>query len=257
MRSNKLRATVERGEALIGTWVNMARDPAILTLCQAAGLDFVRFDMEHSAASMETVSNMAVTARALDFPLIVRPPAANREWITRLLDCGVWNLHCPQITNAKHAEEVVAAAFYAPLGLRGYGGMSVGTDYDLGGTDSSRRAFANDQVFLTAMLETRSAFDELDAIAGMEGIGALTIGPADLAQDYGMRDTPGEAAFLEEKRNELLEACRKHGKAFANMASSVEDAVRWRKDGAQIIVYGSDVSILHGGLRDLSASFRQ
>jgi 2-keto-3-deoxy-L-rhamnonate aldolase RhmA len=32
---------------------------------------------------------------------VVHPPAGNREWITRLLDAGVWNLHIPQVATQK------------------------------------------------------------------------------------------------------------------------------------------------------------
>ncbi len=86
----------------------MVRNPAILSLLKAAGLDFARVDMEHSSPSMETIADMALVARAIDFPIAVRPPKANREWITRLLGAGVWNLHCPQVENADHAREIVA-----------------------------------------------------------------------------------------------------------------------------------------------------
>ena len=75
----------------IGAWVDLVRNPAILRLLKAAGLDFARVDMEHTAASMESIANMALLARALNFPIAARPPKANREWITRLLDVGVWN----------------------------------------------------------------------------------------------------------------------------------------------------------------------
>ena len=88
MQANPIRAALERGELQIGTWVNMVRNPAILTLLKAAGLDFARVDMEHSAPSMESIADMALLARAIDFPIAVRPPKANREWITRLLDAG-------------------------------------------------------------------------------------------------------------------------------------------------------------------------
>src|ERR1700716_4101279 len=100
MRENPMRAAVERGEFQFGTWVNMVRNPAILPLLKSAGLNFCRVDMEHSSPSMETIASMALVARAIDFPIAVRPPAANREWITRLLDAGVWNLHCPQVESA-------------------------------------------------------------------------------------------------------------------------------------------------------------
>src|SRR5437899_138252 len=58
MNENAYRARAERGEVQIGTWVTMIRTPAVLTLLQAAGLDFARVDMEHSAFSMETVDQM-------------------------------------------------------------------------------------------------------------------------------------------------------------------------------------------------------
>ena len=129
MNPNAYRARAERGEVQIGTWVTMIRTPAVLTLLKAAGLDFVRVDMEHSSFSMETVADMATLARALDFPMVVRPPEGNREWITRLLDAGVWNLHIPQVENARQAAEVVAATRYAPLGQRGMYGFGPHTGY--------------------------------------------------------------------------------------------------------------------------------
>ena len=59
MTENRMRIRAERGEVQIGTWITMVRTPGILTLLQAAGLDFARVDMEHGAFSMETVADMA------------------------------------------------------------------------------------------------------------------------------------------------------------------------------------------------------
>ena len=176
MRGNPMRAALERGEVQIGTWVTMVRNPSILMLLQAAGVDFARIDMEHAAMSIETIADMAAMARALDFPIAVRPPAANREWITRLLDVGVWNLHCPQVESAAHAREIVAASRYAPRGLRGNGGLSAMTEFRKVPA-AEHRAAANREVFVTVMIETAAAFDELDEIAAMDGIDALTLGP--------------------------------------------------------------------------------
>lgn len=94
-----------------------------LTLLKSAGLDYARVDMEHASPSIETVADMAVLARALDFPLVVRPPEGGREWIARLLDVGVWCLHVPQVDTPEIAREVVRAARYAPLGLRSMSGV--------------------------------------------------------------------------------------------------------------------------------------
>lgn len=256
MRPNRLRAAIARGEVQIGTWVNMTRTPSVLTLLQAAGLDFARVDMEHTGMSIETVADMAVLARALDFPLVVRPPRANREWITRLLDIGVWNLHCPQVENAAHAAEIAAAARYAPRGLRGNAGHSPGTEYDLTGGVAERRAFADSQVFVTVMLETAAAFDDLDAIAGMDGIDALTLGPSDLAQDLGIVGHPDQARILDEKRDLVLAAARRHGKACAMLCATAEQARQWKAAGVEIIAFSSDSEVLHRAYAGAMAAIR-
>ena len=195
----------------IGTWVTMIRTPSVLTLLQAAGLDFARIDMEHSPFSMETVADMAALARALNFPLVVRPPDGNREWITRLLDAGVWNLHVPQIDTPEQAAEVASCSRYAPLGERGMYGFGPHTEYRTS-TPSEHMATANARVHVTAMLETKRAFDRLDEIASVPGIDALTIGPTDLAQNLGVLGTPAQRQVLGEHRRRLVEAARKHGK---------------------------------------------
>jgi 2-keto-3-deoxy-L-rhamnonate aldolase RhmA len=253
MKINPMRAGVERGELQFGTWVNMVRIPAILSLLKAAGLDFARVDMEHSATSIETIADMALLARALDFPIAVRPPKANREWITRLLDVGVMNLHCPQVESADHAREIVAASRYAPMGLRGNGGLGPGSDFEAKGTPQERREHANRQIFVTVMFETEAAFKDLDAIAAMDGIDALTIGPADLAQDMGVLGTPDQAAALDEKRNLILEAAKRHGKTCAMLVSSAEQARQWKEAGALLLAYSSDADVLHQGFAEAMA----
>jgi 2-keto-3-deoxy-L-rhamnonate aldolase RhmA len=256
MKKNPMRAGVERGEALIGTWLNLFHQPAMLPLLKSAGLDFARVDMEHAAASIETVAQLALMARAIDFPIAVRPPHANREWITRLLDIGVWNLHCPQVESAAHAREIVAASRYAPRGLRGNGGLGPATDFEIGGAAAEQRAFANEQVFVTVMLETGAAFDDLDEIAAMDGIDALTLGPADLAQDLGVMGKPEQARVLDEHRDRIVAAAQKHGKTCAMLVSSAEEARRWRDAGVLLLAYSNDVAVVHEAFRSAMARIK-
>ena len=256
MRGNPMRAGVARGELQLGTWINMIRNPAVLPLLKAAGLDFARVDMEHSSPSMETIADMALVARAIDFPIAVRPPKANREWITRLLDAGVWNLHCPQVESADHAREIVAASRYAPQGLRGNGGLGPATDFLATGTVAERRAFANREVFVTVMFETEAAFAHLDAIAAMDGIDALTLGPADLAQDMGVFGTPDQARALDEKRDLILAAAKKYGKTCSMLVATAAQAKQWKEAGALLLVYLSDVEMLQQGFAQAMAGIR-
>ena len=246
MNDNAYRVRGERGEVQIGTWVTMIRTPAVLTLLQAVGLDFARIDMEHSPFSMETVADMAALARALNFPIVVRPPEGNREWITRLLDAGVWNLHVPQVDTPEQAAEVVSCSRYAPLGERGMYGFGPHTEYRTL-PPAEHMATANARVHVTAMLESKRAFERLDEIASVPGIDALTIGPTDLAQDLGVFGTPAQRDVLNEHRKRVVEAARKHKKAVSMAIDTVEAVREMIALGATIINYSSDTAVLRSG----------
>ena len=256
MNENGYRARAERGEVQIGTWLTMIRTPSVLTLLQAAGLDFVRVDMEHSPFSMETVADMATLARALNFPMVVRPPEGNREWITRLLDAGVWNLHVPQVDTPEQALEVASCSRYAPLGERGMYGFGPHTEYRTRPA-GEHMAMANARVHVTAMLETKDAFGRLDEIASVPGIDALTIGPTDLAQNLGVLGTPSQREVLTEYRQRLAEAARKHGKAVAMLTDSAEGVREMIALGATIINYSSDAAVLRSGYASVVEGIRK
>jgi 2-keto-3-deoxy-L-rhamnonate aldolase RhmA len=249
MYGNPIRAAAQRREVQFGTWINLVRNPAILPLLKASGLDFARLDMEHSSPSIESVADMALLARAIEFPIMVRPPEANREWITRLLDIGVWNLHCPQVDTADQAAEIVQAAYYAPLGSRGQAGNGPANDYETHLSMSERMAYANSQVFVTVMLESGAAFDHLDAIAAMPGIDALTLGPTDLAQDLGVYGTPDEGRVLDERRKMIIDAANRHGKTTAMLVNSAAQARQWQDAGVLLLGYSSEVGVLQDGYR--------
>ncbi len=200
--------------------------------------------MEHSSPSIETVADMAVLGRALGFPVVVRPPGANREWITRLLDVGVMGLHIPQVDNPEIARDG-----------RGGGALRAARDARAVGRRAAQRLHAghrlrrrmNEQVHITVMFESAEAFRHLDEIVGMEGIDAVTLGPSDLAQELGVIGTPDQARVIDEHRDRLIEAAKRHGKDVAMLCQTLEEAERWIAAGVKIIAYSTEVSIIRQG----------
>src|SRR5690606_17057219 len=95
---------------------------------------------------------------------------------------------------------------------------------------------------LTVMLESIEAFENLDEIASVPGIDALGMGPADLAQELGIYDTPQEAAIIEEYKQRLTEAAKKHNKTLEMGVWAMEDGRRWVDQGARIITYKTDTT---------------
>jgi 2-keto-3-deoxy-L-rhamnonate aldolase RhmA len=252
LTANPILPALAEGRVLIGTWINLVRNPAVLPLLQGAGLDYVRLDMEHSSPSIETVADMALLARALQFPMIVRPPAGNREWITRLLDVGVWGLHVPQVDTAEIAASVVAAARYAPLGMRGMSGNGPHNDYRPG----TPLALLDEQTHITVMLESPQAFAEIDDILDVPGIDAVTLGPTDLAQELGVLGTAEQARVIDEYRMRMIQAAQRHGKSVSMLCANVADARRWIDAGVSMIVLSSDVAMLQRAASSAVAELR-
>lgn len=256
MSDRTLRARAARGEVQLGTWITMIRTPSVLTLLQAAGLDFARIDMEHGSFSIETVADMAALARALDFPLVVRPPEGNREWITRVLDAGVPNLHVPQVDTPEQAALVARCARYAPIGQRGMYGVGPHTSYR-NRPLPEHMAATNEAVHVTVMLESRQAFTHLEEIASVPGIDAMTLGPSDLAQDLGVLGTPRQAEVIDEHRRRLVDAARRHGKHVAMITDTVEGMHKMIAMGVTLVNYASDVAVLRAGFEAAVADARR
>jgi len=107
------------------------------------------------------------------------------------------------------------------------------------------------------MLETARAFDDLDAIAAMDGIDALMLGPADLAQDLGVFGKPEQVKVLDQKRDLILSVAKKHSKTCALLVSNVEQAKKWKEAGALLLAYSSDAEILLSGFSEAMARIKK
>jgi 2-dehydro-3-deoxyglucarate aldolase/4-hydroxy-2-oxoheptanedioate aldolase len=61
---------------------------------------------------------------------------------------------------------------------------------------------------------------------------------------------------LDEKRDLILAAAKKYGKTCSMLVTSAEQARQWKEAGALLLVYLSDVEMLHSGFSRAMASIR-
>ncbi|MFP5394444.1 MAG: aldolase/citrate lyase family protein, partial [Gammaproteobacteria bacterium] len=113
---------------------------------------------------------------------VVRPPWNDTIAFKGLLDVGVQNFLVPFVQTAEEARRAVAATRYPPRGVRG-GAVATRANRCGRTTDYLRRA--NDEICIHVQLETRAALENLEAIAAVDGVDGLFIGPSDLAADMG------------------------------------------------------------------------
>src|SRR5262249_14486855 len=128
------------------------------------------------------------------------------ELITRLLDIGAQGIQYSGVGSAAEAEELVSAVRFPPVGTRGVIGNTRALGYGLVSGADGLEAAAR-EVLVKVTIETRAALDEVEAIAAVDGIDLIGIGPNDLAAVLGVSGRPGAPALVE-AMNRVAEAAR-------------------------------------------------
>ena len=109
----------------------------------------------------------------------------------KCLDAGFSGVICPLVNSAEDALRLVQSTRYAPLGSRSFGPTRANMVYGTGNAKA-----ANAAVMVLAMIETRQALDNLDAILAVEGIDGVYVGPSDLGLSLGNEPTLAPTAPL-------------------------------------------------------------
>ena len=103
-------------------------------------------------------------------------------------------------------------------------------------------------------LETRRALSELEAIAAVDGVDGLFIGPSDLAGDLGYlgnnRHPDAVAVFAD-----ACARAKKAGMPIGILAPVEEDARRYLEMGFTYVAVGSDIGVLRNAAEQLRARF--
>jgi 2-dehydro-3-deoxyglucarate aldolase/4-hydroxy-2-oxoheptanedioate aldolase len=120
---------------------------------------------------METIADMALVAARHRLSIAVRPPKANREWITRPARCGSVEPALPQGRERRACARDRRGVAYAPRGLRGNGGLGPSTDFETTAASQDRARLRTTKCS-SRHVRDEAAFADLDEIAAMDGIDA-------------------------------------------------------------------------------------
>ncbi len=176
---NPLKQLWQQGKPAVNGWLSIA---SVLSaeIMSRAGWDSLTIDLQHGTADYADMLAMMPVVQATGTAAIVRVPWNEPSIVMRALDAGAHGVICPMIETADDAALFVKSCLYPPRGARSFGPIRARLVHGDG-----YGAAANDQILPIAMIETRSAIDNLDSILDVEGIGAVYIGPADLSSALG------------------------------------------------------------------------
>ncbi len=239
MPVNRFKRGLASGKAQAGCWLSLG-SPAAAEICASAGFDWMMIDMEHAPNDAPQVHQQLQAVAPYDTSAIVRPPWNDTVVIKRLLDLGVQTLLIPYVETAEEARRAVAATRYPPKGVRG---VSTNTRANRFARVTDYFAKVEQELCVIVQIESRAGVDNLEAIAAVEGIDALFIGPQDLAAGFGHLGNPGHPEMVEIIGNSITRI-RKTGKAAGILAYAEADAKKWMAHGAAFVAVTSDQSIL-------------
>lgn len=249
-----LKQRLENGELLVGIMISEVRNPNVAYMLAQAGFDFLIIDNEHGAYSAETVSDLIAAARGASLPVVVRIAEVRRETVLKPLDSGADGLLAPMIDTPEQAAQLVQFAKFPPQGMRGAALRRPHSRYAR--VDAAEYlAKANRDSFVAVQVESRQGVDNVDAIAAVDGIDCVFVGPFDLSVNLGFPgqlDHPEEVAAM--KR--VIQACKTQGKISGTLIFDAEVLRNWISEGMRFVVYGSDISLLADAARFAVADFR-
>jgi 4-hydroxy-2-oxoheptanedioate aldolase len=249
--TNKLKQALAAGQMQIGLWLTLG-DASAAEIAGQAGYDWCLIDGEHGPYDPSAIlGQLRALAPSATEP-VVRVPIGEDWVIKQVLDLGVNSLLVPMVDTGEQAAHLVRATRYAPEGHRGMGAaIARASGY---GTDTGYVARANDEICLILQAETRKAVENIDAIAGTDGVDAVFIGPADLSADMGHRGNPGAPEVVEAIAHAVTRI-RAAGKAAGILHYDSTNYAYYRDLGVTFLGTGAESSLLRAALQaDVAAA---
>jgi 4-hydroxy-2-oxoheptanedioate aldolase len=239
-----LRARIRAGDTLIGVFSDLA-SPLAAELCGRAGFDWIVLDLEHGAATEAELLALLYAVGTTPMAPLVRPQSAERLRVGRAMDLGAAGIMLPQLQDIDEVRSAVRYLRYPPVGQRGVALRTRGADMGAIGHGDLARV-VNERVVGIVQIETAAMVQDADAIAALDEVDVLFVGPADLSHGLGVPGRFDDERYLGALRS-VVDACERHGKAAGILIYDAGVLPRHVDLGFRFIGLGSEGSFVSAG----------
>jgi 4-hydroxy-2-oxoheptanedioate aldolase len=250
---SKLKRILNSGGFVRVVGINRVADPWFTELAGKLGFDVVWFDLEHRGYGYDRIDGLSLACRATGIDLMVRIRKNGYTSAMRALEFGANGVMIPHVQNAEEARQWVEWTKFAPLGNRGFDGAGADGDYALADPIPYLKD-SNDETFLVVQIEDRVAVENAGAIAAVEGVDLLFVGPADLSIDYGV-PMQREHKLVQNAFDKVAAAAARAGKWWGTVTNTPAEAQKELARGARMITCADDHFLLVKGLQDAQRQF--
>ena len=255
MKPNRFREIVAAGKIPIGHMIMEFSTRGIAKILEAAGVDFVVVDMEHTGFDADRIADQMAWFKATPVAPFVRVPQGLYHFLARTMDAGALGVMIGNVETPEHATEIVNAVKYAPMGKRGLGLGAAHNDY-IPPDPVAYFKYANENTTVICQIESPVGLGNLEAIAQTPGVDVLWVGHYDLTQSMGIPGQFQHPDFLD-ALNHVVATAAKYGRRAGIQPANAAQADQWIQIGFNVISWGADIGVyreaLAGGVRALRA----
>lgn len=248
---NPFKRAILAGKPQVGLWSSLSSHISVEVLA-GAGFDWLLLDTEHSPNDLPMVYGQLQAMTGGTAHPIVRPPWNDTVVLKRYLDAGVQSFLVPYVQDEAEAKAAVAATRYPPKGVRGFASASRASRF---GRVKDYYARCEAEICVLVQVETRHALGNLEAIAGVEGVDGVFIGPGDLSADMGHLGSPGHPE-VQAAIGDAIKRIKACGKAPGVLTGDEKLARGYVEQGCLFTAVGADIVILARGAEQLAARFK-
>jgi 4-hydroxy-2-oxoheptanedioate aldolase len=250
-QKNAFKAALAQGKLQIGIWSSLCSNIAADVLSDC-GFDWILLDTEHSPNEIPDLVGQLQAVRGGTATPIIRPAWNDAVLAKRALDIGAQTLLFPYVQNPEEARRAVASTRYPPHGIRG---VSVAARASRYGRTPGYLGKANTEICVMVQVETREAMNELEAIARVDGVDGVFIGPSDLAASLGHLGNPAHAD-VQAAIKEAVTRLKAFGKPAGILTGNEDEARRYIEWGYLFVAVGADVGLLAKNADALAKKFK-
>jgi 4-hydroxy-2-oxoheptanedioate aldolase len=234
------------GETVFTGWCGLPY-PLVAETIGRDGFGAVTLDSQHGLWDPSSLLAAIAAVHQGGSAPVVRVPVGDFALVSRVLDFGVEGIIAPMINTPEDARALAAAAKYPPVGERSWGPHRATTLAGIADQSVYLRE-ANDHIVTLAMIETRTALKNLDAIVDTAGVDGLFLGPSDLsiALSDGKSLNP-LSPDVDRELDRILAAAQRAKKIPGAYCHSAERAAELAKRGVRFLAVMSDLAMLRAG----------
>jgi 4-hydroxy-2-oxoheptanedioate aldolase len=248
---NAFKHALAAGKLQVGLWSSLCSNISAEVIADA-GFDWILLDTEHSPNEVPgLLSQLQALERGTATP-VVRPAWNDAVLTKRVLDIGAQSVLLPYVQNVEEAQRAVASTRYPPGGIRGVAAAARASRYGRV-TDYLRKA--DSEMCVLVQVETRAALDQLEAIAQVDGVDGVFIGPSDLSASFGHVGNP-QHPDMQKTLEEAVRRLKAVGKPAGILTTNEDEARRYIGWGYLFVAVGSDIGLLSRGAETLAKKFK-